>query len=74
MPQGRVAIELELEPTGPDRLAEILTAYRQKQSIKTVVYLVEDSALAGPVQAAAARLGMSRTVHVQLAKLDRAGG
>lgn len=70
--QGRVAIELQLTPVGRRSLEAILIAYARKPSIAAVLYLVPDGAIGDAVQAAAARLGLARPVHVQTISLDLA--
>ncbi len=71
-PQGRVAMELQLTPIGRRPLEATLTAYALKLSIAAVVYLVQDGAIGAAVQAAAARLGLARHIHVQRVSLDPA--
>ncbi len=61
----RVALELELSSKGRDRLERILAGYAADGRIDSVVYLVETSAVARSVQAAARRLGISSLVHIQ---------
>jgi hypothetical protein len=69
--QGRIAFELELEPTPPDRLREILAAYRAKESVWVVAFWLEDMSLRGPV-AAAERVGMSERVRYR--RISEASG
>ncbi len=61
----RVALELELSSKGRVRLERILAGYAADARIDGVVYLVESSAVARSVQAAARRLGISSLVHIQ---------
>ena len=61
----RVALELELSSKGRVRLERILAGYAADGRIDGVVYLVESSAVARSVQAAARRLGISSLVHIQ---------
>lgn len=62
LPQGRVAVELQLSPVSAGCLDQILAAYGRKSSIAVVLYLVQDGAIGDAVQAAAARLGLARLV------------
>ena len=73
VPAGRAAIELELEPTAPDRLEEIIVAYESKTNIAGVKFLVENPELAKPAQAAATRLGVSFPVSFEWIRFDRSG-
>ena len=61
----RIALELELSSKGRVRLERILAGYAADARIDGVVYLVESSAVARSVQAAARRLGISSLVHIQ---------
>lgn len=72
-PAGRAAVELELEPTPPARLERIIAAHQRKATVAAVMFLAESPDLAPPIQAAAARLGISDRVHVQPLTLDRMG-
>lgn len=72
LPQGRVAVELQLSPVSAGSLDQILAAYGRRSSIAVVLYLVQDGAIGDAVQAAAARLGLARLVHVQRFRLDLA--
>ncbi len=72
LPQGRVAVELQLSPVSAGSLETMLIAYARKSSIAVVLYLVQDGAVGDAVQAAAARLGLARLVHVQRFRLDLA--
>jgi hypothetical protein len=72
IPQGRVALEFQLTLAGRQPLEAILAAYGRKASIAVVLYLVQDGAIGDVVQAAAARLGLARQVHVQHARLGLA--
>jgi len=73
VPQGRVAVELQLTPIGRRPLESILTAYALKPSIAVVLYLVQDGAIGDAVQAVAASLGLARPVHVQRVIFEFAG-
>jgi len=72
LPQGRVAVELQLSPVSAGSLETLLIAYALKSSIAVVLYLVQDGVIGDAVQAAAARLGLARLVHVQRFRLDLA--
>ena len=60
----RVALELELTPKGRTRLETILAGYGADPRFDGVVYLVQNSAVARAVRAAARRLGISDLVHL----------
>jgi hypothetical protein len=70
VPQGRIAIELQLTTAGRRPLEMILAAYARKPSIVVVFYLVQDGVIGDVVQAAAVRLGLARAVHVQRVQFD----
>jgi DNA-binding MarR family transcriptional regulator len=63
----RVAVELELSSKGRSRREKILAGYGADPRIDAVVYFVEERnpQLARAIRASAARLGISRLVHVQ---------
>jgi hypothetical protein len=69
VPQGRIAVELRLTAIARDPLERILTAYARKPSVAVVVFLTDRKAVGLPIQAAAARLGLARQVHVQRVEL-----
>jgi hypothetical protein len=71
LPQGRVAIELQLLPPDPDRLARHVAAYGADPKIAVALYLVTDQAVGTTIQAAAAELGLSAPTHVQRAQYGR---
>ncbi len=64
-PAGRIAVHLQSTPGGRQTLEELLVAYQRKPSIAAVLFLTDSRPIAGGIQAAAARLGMSKTVQVQ---------
>ncbi len=73
VPQGRVAVELQLTPVGRRPLERILTAYALKPSIAVVLYLVQDGGISDAVRAAAASLGLTRLVRVKRIMFEFAG-
>lgn len=68
----RVAIELELSGKGITRRERILAGYAADPRIDAILYLVQDRGLARQLAASARRLGISRIVHVQPVRLERA--
>ena len=63
--QRRIGVELELTTKDTRRRERILAGYGADSRIDAVLYLVDRSAVARPIEASAARLRIGRMVHVQ---------
>jgi hypothetical protein len=61
----RVALELELSAKPRTKLESILAAYGADPRIAGVVYLVETQTVAGSVERAARKVGVSDLIHLQ---------
>ncbi len=70
----RIAVELELTHKGRRRLDHIMSAYASDVRIDAVIYLVPEPRLAEQIRAAAARAGISQSVHVRGIAGGRIGG
>jgi hypothetical protein len=68
MAGGRVAVHLVLQAPAPGWLEAVLRGYESESSLAGVLFLVADPRVAAVVRSAAARLGLSGLVHVQLAR------
>ena len=70
----RIALELELTGKGRVRREQILGGYAIDARVDAVVYFVPQPAVAREVRASAAKLGISRLVHVQPVRSSPAYG
>jgi hypothetical protein len=61
----RIAVELELTTKGRSRRERILEAYAADRRFDAVLYLVERPEVGRLIERSAARLGISKMVHVQ---------
>jgi DNA-binding transcriptional ArsR family regulator len=70
----RIAVELELSSKGRQRLDRVMEAYASDARIDAVLYLVPDARLGDQIQEAAARAGITDTVHVRRIAGGEIGG
>lgn len=70
-PRGRIAIELELGPGPPRELPTILGAYGASSSVGALLYFVRHALQGRAILGAAATVGLSSLVHVQLVAPER---
>ncbi len=70
----RVAAELELTPKTRVRREEILGGYAADARIDVVLYLAERESVRRAIASSAAKLGISRLVHVQRARFAQIEG
>ena len=69
---GQVPIELELSRPHAERLAANMSGYAAQPNIRGVLYMTHDQPIARLVETTAARLGISKLVHLQRIKLQAA--
>jgi hypothetical protein len=69
----RIAVELELSSKGRTRRERVLGGYAFDHRIGAVLYLVDRPDVARLVERSAARLGISKMVHVQMFRRPQAG-
>ena len=65
--QGRVAIEVQVQPPERRRLEQHIAAYGADPNIAVALYLVTDQAVGRIIKAAAAKLELSDPIHVKRA-------